>query len=319
MNNEEVTKEILKCVGISAPGPHAILLVVRVGRFTEEERETVRLLQKAFGDNMMKYLIVVFTGKDDLDIGKKTVHDMVRGAPSCLQEFLADCDNRYFALNNNADISEKDHQVEELVEMVQCVVCKNGGSYYQSPIFNEADKVIRERIMEKEREQEKDMSRIRRQMEEEFREREREARLREEKLRDQLRQLDDQQEQESARLRHLGKMLDEVHESTDDDSLDDEHNERIRKLKARIKDVKGKLSEVERDRRMVSTSARGIDDKMEHIRRGYNPREEVRNEIESGDANILKRFWNNIRKAGVELFGRFKSLFELLKQKAGFF
>ena len=318
MNNEEVTKEILKCVGISAPGPHAILLVVRVGRFTEEERETVRLLQNAFGDNLMKYLIVVFTGKDDLDRGKKTVQEMVRDAPQCLKQFLRHCNNRFFSLNNNTDDSEKERQVEELVEMIQDVVHANGGSYYQSPIFDEADKIIQERIIEKEREQEIEMAFIREQMENEFQERDHAARIREETLRVQLRQLDKQQAQESERLRHLGKLLEEVHDSTTDDSLDDEHNERIRKIKARLLDVKRKLEEVQAERFEVQASSLNMDETMANIMQGYDPREDVRDEIERGDTNFLKRLWGNIRMAGVNLVGRFKSIFELLKQKAGF-
>ena len=205
--------EILKCVGISAPGPHAILLVVRVGRFTNEEQETVRILKKAFGDNMMKYLIVVFTGKDDLDRGEKTVNEMVSEAPPVLKQFLAKCDYRYIAVNNNAGYSEKKQQVDNLITMIREVVCKNGGSYYHNSIFDEVDDVIKGRMMEK-----------------------------------------------------------------------------------------------EQDGNYVSRNGRTK----------YNPREEVRDEIERGDTNILKRFWSNITKAGEELCGRFKSLFDLLKQKAGF-
>ena len=140
MTNDQVTKEILKCVGISAPGPHAILLVIRVGRFTEEERDTVHLLQKAFGDNMLNYLIVVFTGKDDLDRGKKTIQELVQNAPTSLQRFLAGCGNRYLAISNHDDDSEKDKHAQELIEKTESVVCTNGGSYYQSPIFNEVEK-----------------------------------------------------------------------------------------------------------------------------------------------------------------------------------
>ena len=256
----------------------------------------------------MKYLIVVFTGKDDLDYGNKTVDDMVRDAPPCLRKILNGCDNRYFALNNiSKRKSEKEKQVEELIEMIQNVVCKNGGSYYQSPIFDQVDMIIQERMIEKEREE---MTRVRMLMEEEYRERDRMARFREEKLQDQLRNLDVQQTRVSLRMKHLGKPIDEY--------LDDEENKQINEINSRIVGVKREISEVQRDRHKMQSSAMDMDDRLEDIRRGYNPREEVRDEIERGDANILKRFWNKITKAGEELVGRFKSFFELLKQKAGF-
>ena len=300
MTNEQVTKEILKCVGISAPGPHAILLVVRVGRFTKEERETVNLLQKAFGENLMKYLIVVFTGKDDLDRDTKTVQEMVQNAPLSLQQFLADCGNRYLALNNHDNIFEKNKQVREIIEKTENVVCTNGGSYYQSVIFNEVEKGIQERIKEKEREHEIEIARIREQMEEELRQRDREARIREEALQDQLRQLREQRKQQSIQMRYLRK------------SFDRENNQDI---DTRILDVNDKLDEVQRERQ---TELVDLDDKMIEIRRGYNPREEVRDEIERGDDNIIKRMWDRVRKGGEELKERFASLFERLKQKAGF-
>ena len=301
MTNDQVTNEILKCVGISAPGPHAILLVIRVGRFTEEERETVHLLQQAFGDNMMNYLIVVFTGKDDLDRGKKTIQEMVQNAPTSLQRFLADCGNRYLAISNHDDASEKDKHAQELIEMTESVVCTNGGNYYQSSIFNELEKCIQERMKEKERKHEIEIARIRQQMEKEFRERDREARIREEALQDQLRQLRDQKKQESVQIRYLLKPFNR------------ENNEDI---DMRILDVTVKLDKVQRER---ENGLVNLDDKINDIGRGYNPREEVRDEIERGEDNIIKVMWNRVRKGGVELRGRFKSLFDRLKQKASFF
>jgi hypothetical protein len=44
MTKEDVTKEIVKCIGMSAPGPHAVVFVTGMGRFTVEEQETVEHL-----------------------------------------------------------------------------------------------------------------------------------------------------------------------------------------------------------------------------------------------------------------------------------
>ncbi|VDI06256.1 Hypothetical predicted protein [Mytilus galloprovincialis] len=49
MTNGQVTKEIVKCIGMTAPGPHAILLTVNVGRFTKEEQDTVKHFVDHFG------------------------------------------------------------------------------------------------------------------------------------------------------------------------------------------------------------------------------------------------------------------------------
>ena len=74
-------------------------------------------------------------------------------------------------------------------------------------------------------------------------------------------------------------------------------------------DITVKLDKVQRDRENERVD---LDDKINDIRRGYNPREEVRDEIERGEDNIIKGMWNRVKKGSVELCGRFISLFECL-------
>ena len=60
-------REISRCVLASCPGPHAIVLVLRLGRHTQEEQQTVALVKALFGEAAMKYMIILFTRKEELE------------------------------------------------------------------------------------------------------------------------------------------------------------------------------------------------------------------------------------------------------------
>ncbi|CAG2226162.1 unnamed protein product [Mytilus edulis] len=63
----KMKQELAKATALLAPGPHVFILVVGLNRFDESEIKAVDLYKKAFGEEMMKYLIVVFTRRDELD------------------------------------------------------------------------------------------------------------------------------------------------------------------------------------------------------------------------------------------------------------
>lgn len=60
--------EISRCVELAREGVHALILVLSTrNRFTMEEIAAVDNLQTIFGDKVLKYMIVVFTGGDELE------------------------------------------------------------------------------------------------------------------------------------------------------------------------------------------------------------------------------------------------------------
>ncbi|XP_042603946.1 GTPase IMAP family member 8-like isoform X2 [Cyprinus carpio] len=151
VDNDEISKEIVKCVSMAAPGPHVFLLVVQLGRFTKEEKDAVKIIQETFGDKSRMYTMVLFTRGDDLT--GKSVEDYFKGKGS-LENFIHQCGKRYHVFNNK---DTKDQtQVFELLDKIDCMVTVNGGSFYTNEMFQQVEKNIKEeqeRIM-KEKEEE---------------------------------------------------------------------------------------------------------------------------------------------------------------------
>ncbi|XP_067685188.1 uncharacterized protein [Haliotis asinina] len=146
MTNENITREVVRCVGMTAPGPHAFVLVVRIDRFTEEEQQTVRHFLEIFGDNMIHYLVVVFTRKDDLIHDKITIEMFLQGVPDNLKTLIANCGNRYVAFNNRpSSDAEREEDVITFLRTVDTMLSANGGRCYTNEMYQEAEKILKTR------------------------------------------------------------------------------------------------------------------------------------------------------------------------------
>lgn len=145
MTKEQVTKEIVKCISMTAPGPHAILLTVNVGRFTQEEQDTVKHFVDHFGEGMFKYLLVVFTRADDLVKNNLNITDFVRKCPLPLKEILKRCDDRYIPFDNSLSDSCQELQVKDLIGKIDEMVIANNGKCYTNGMYEEAKKALQRR------------------------------------------------------------------------------------------------------------------------------------------------------------------------------
>ena len=58
-----------RCYLLSAPGPHAVLLVTQLGRFTAQDLRAWRGVKTLFGVGIAARAILVFTCREDLDGG----------------------------------------------------------------------------------------------------------------------------------------------------------------------------------------------------------------------------------------------------------
>ncbi|XP_057675037.1 GTPase IMAP family member 7-like, partial [Corythoichthys intestinalis] len=127
-----------KCIQVTSPGPRAFLLVLQVGRFTEEEQNCIQALQKLFGPEASRHMIVLFTRGDEL--GGATIQEHVSSGHPTLQELVRRCGGRYHVFNNKKICKRR--QVVHLIKMIDNIVASNGGKHFSDEMFEAAEKEI---------------------------------------------------------------------------------------------------------------------------------------------------------------------------------
>lgn len=139
--NEATAREIKNCVKHLHPGPHAIVQVMQLGRFTQEERAVAQLIQRLFTLKGKAYYIMLFTRKDDLE--GRSLQDFLADGEEDLQGQIASCSNRYLAFNNKATGQENDDQVDELLKMIETLVERNEDApcYTEDMLAKDKEKV----------------------------------------------------------------------------------------------------------------------------------------------------------------------------------
>ncbi|CAD5314425.1 unnamed protein product [Arabidopsis thaliana] len=121
-------------------GIHAVLFVLSTRtRMSQEEESTLKTLQCIFDSKILDYLIVVFTGGDELEADGQTLDDYLRdGCPEFLTRALRICRGRKVLFNNRTtDKDKKVKQIKQLLAHVADVRNQNGGKPYTDQMHHQ--------------------------------------------------------------------------------------------------------------------------------------------------------------------------------------
>ncbi len=137
VTEEQMKTEIEKCMDVSAPGPHAFLLVIRLGtRFTEEDVNAVRWIQTFFGNDASKFTIILFTHKDQLTA--RPLDDYLKDSIE-VQSVIENCNGRYHSFSNVN--RESRDQITELLEKIEQMLAENGQKHYTYEMYRSAQRM----------------------------------------------------------------------------------------------------------------------------------------------------------------------------------
>ncbi|XP_027006258.2 GTPase IMAP family member 7-like [Tachysurus fulvidraco] len=148
LQQNKIADEVLRCLVMCSPGPHAFLLIIPIARFTEEQQKTVDMIEKVFEGNFSDHTIIIFTRADELE--GETIENFMRKQDQRIQDLIARFGGRYLAFNNKT--REKQDQVKQLLRKLDELLEQNEYRHFTN---QKTEAVERALTMLKQKKQEK--------------------------------------------------------------------------------------------------------------------------------------------------------------------
>src|SRR4029434_7853676 len=121
-------QQIVLSVSLCPPGPHALLLVIRVHDSIKElQRKNIEEHLRLAGEELWSHTMVLFTRGDWL--GDTTIEQHIESEGDALRWLVEKCGNRYHVLNNEGRGQRT--QVTQLLEKIEEMVVMNVNFYFK--------------------------------------------------------------------------------------------------------------------------------------------------------------------------------------------
>ncbi|XP_048853496.1 GTPase IMAP family member 7-like [Brienomyrus brachyistius] len=150
---EDLKYSIISCLIHCAPGPHAFILMLKVGKYIGEEKKSVEMMLQYFGEEALKHTVVLFTHGDELQ-KNQTIEEFVEKNKD-LKELVVKCGGRVHVIDSQywnkteeelgqgsgrpistgrhtyeSEYRSNSFQIKELLTTIENMVKDSRGSYY---------------------------------------------------------------------------------------------------------------------------------------------------------------------------------------------
>uniref|UniRef100_A0A8C2P8H0 AIG1-type G domain-containing protein n=1 Tax=Capra hircus TaxID=9925 RepID=A0A8C2P8H0_CAPHI len=137
VSDAETRKEITRCMVLTSPGLHALLLVIPLVRYMPKDQKATEKILTMFGERAKEHMIALF--KDDL--AGMDFRDYLKHAATTIRELIREFRDHYCVVNNKATGAEQENQREQLL-LIDKMVQNNQGAYFSDQIQGESESSI---------------------------------------------------------------------------------------------------------------------------------------------------------------------------------
>ncbi|XP_049447884.1 GTPase IMAP family member 1-like [Epinephelus fuscoguttatus] len=138
---EQLYLEIMRSIVEAQPGPHAFVIVVKIGRVSRTDSALLHMLPQLFDNNVQNYAMVLFTHGDEL--GGQSIGQKIQSS-SCVKDLVSMCADRFCVFDNKGRRSRR--QVQTFMKIIDEMVSVNGGEHYTSDMFKMANTFVEEAV-----------------------------------------------------------------------------------------------------------------------------------------------------------------------------
>ncbi|XP_035248879.1 GTPase IMAP family member 9-like isoform X1 [Anguilla anguilla] len=144
---EALNPKIVECIRECSARPHTFVMVLKTSKQTAEELRVMKRFEDCFGEEALKYVVVLFTHGDQLD-DRTTIKQFVNKNER-LKTLVQKCGNRFYVIDNkywnnptegHNDERSNAAQIKKLLNTIDQMMKQNRGQDYTKEMLRIVEK-----------------------------------------------------------------------------------------------------------------------------------------------------------------------------------